>query len=471
MFMKKVFLFIACLVLSMGMQAQKTLPGLTYSKEPATLVGKIKNVSQLPQSKWYLNYVHGLGSETTADSVEMDADGTFTAKLNILYTKKVTLECGDIEAQILLTPGETTEFTYNPNKVAKKAAWTFKGPNSEFNADCANRGDEYSEYKLFADINGKGLPKLAGLDVDGYKKCVLDIYNKGAETLDADKNVGPAFKQYVKNLYQIRTFAMMTGYQAILAYANKKQQSDFTAPENYYDEVKSWPLFSQNSVLYTPYASSLKSYATSFSQFASADAVTLPESYAQLEKAQGYLTIFDNFQALTPEELAAVHDNCPDLEMEILDRNAAVKAQIEENLKNPKFVTKSIPENLAGEEVFKALIAPYKGKSLLVDFWATWCGPCKAAMKTILPVKEELWGKVNFIYVTGPSSPKATWNKMLPTIHGDHYYVTKEQWDTLLNQFESQGIPTYVIVDKDGNVVNKHIGYPGNEVMMEELTK
>jgi thiol-disulfide isomerase/thioredoxin len=130
---------------------------------------------------------------------------------------------------------------------------------------------------------------------------------------------------------------------------------------------------------------------------------------------------------------------------------------------------KNIDENLSGEDVFKALVADYKGKPVLVDFWATWCGPCRAAMKTILPVKEELADKVAFIYITGPSSPKAKWENMIPNIHGDHYYVTDTQWSALLDQFESNGIPTYVVVDKKGKVVNKYVGFPGVEVMKEAL--
>ena len=57
----------------------------------------------------------------------------------------------------------------------------------------------------------------------------------------------------------------------------------------------------------------------------------------------------------------------------------------------------------------------------------------------------------------------------IPDIHGDHYYVTESQYSELLKQFESNGIPTYVIVDREGNVKNKYIGYPGNEVMEEQL--
>jgi thioredoxin-related protein len=92
-------------------------------------------------------------------------------------------------------------------------------------------------------------------------------------------------------------------------------------------------------------------------------------------------------------------------------------------------------------------------------------------MKTIVPVKEAMADKVTFVYVTTTSSPEDTWNEMIKEIHGDHYYVTEDQWNTLLDQFESEGIPTYVIVDKEGNVVNKYVGFPGVEIVTEELGK
>ena len=69
------------------------------------------------------------------------------------------------------------------------------------------------------------------------------------------------------------------------------------------------------------------------------------------------------------------------------------------------------------------------------------------------------------------TSPKNLWQNMIPDIHGEHFYVTAEQWQTLLSQFESQGIPTYVVVDKDGNVQSKFIGFPGNDKLKEEFEK
>jgi thiol-disulfide isomerase/thioredoxin len=152
------------------------------------------------------------------------------------------------------------------------------------------------------------------------------------------------------------------------------------------------------------------------------------------------------------------------------DSLASVEANVASELPEGVMV-KSIDKAIAGEEVFKAIVADYKGKPVLVDFWATWCPPCRAAMKTIVPVKEAMADKVTFVYVTTTSSPEDTWNEMIKEIHGVHYYVTEDQWNTLLDQFESEGIPTYVIVDKEGNVVNKYVGFPGVEIVSEELGK
>jgi thiol-disulfide isomerase/thioredoxin len=130
---------------------------------------------------------------------------------------------------------------------------------------------------------------------------------------------------------------------------------------------------------------------------------------------------------------------------------------------------KQIDIALSGKDIFSSIINDHKGKPMLVDLWATWCPPCRAAMKSIIPIKEKMHGKVAFVYVTGPSSPADTWNNMIKDIHGDHYYVSEEQWNTLLNQFESQGIPTYIIVDSNGSITNTHIGFPGEELLQKEL--
>jgi len=45
------------------------------------------------------------------------------------------------------------------------------------------------------------------------------------------------------------------------------------------------------------------------------------------------------------------------------------------------------------------------------------------------------------------------------------------QWKYLSKQFSIQGVPTYIIVDKEGAVIQKHTGFPGVDTVKKELMK
>ena len=58
-----------------------------------------------------------------------------------------------------------------------------------------------------------------------------------------------------------------------------------------------------------------------------------------------------------------------------------------------------------------------------------------------------------------------------PDIHGEHYRVTAAQWNYLSKQFSIQGVPTYIIVDKEGGIIQKYTGFPGVDTVKKELIK
>lgn len=132
---------------------------------------------------------------------------------------------------------------------------------------------------------------------------------------------------------------------------------------------------------------------------------------------------------------------------------------------------KELPTGLHGEDIMKNIIAQYDGRVAIFDFWATWCGPCRMAMKQIDEIKPELQKKgVVFVYVTGETSPLADWEKMIPNIEGDHWRLTNEQWREVCQLYNIPGIPSYMVVNKKGERTYDNFGeggYPGSDVLSQ----
>ena len=152
-------------------------------------------------------------------------------------------------------------------------------------------------------------------------------------------------------------------------------------------------------------------------------------------------------------------------------KNKETKAKIEANKKLTGSKIKEVPKN-AGDKVFDAIIEKYKGKVVYVDFWATWCAPCRSGIERIKPLKEEMASEnVAFVYITNQTSPKTTYDNMIPTIKGEHYRVSADEWNILSGMFKISGIPHYVLVGKNGRVINRELGHMQNEELKTLLMK
>ena len=105
------------------------------------------------------------------------------------------------------------------------------------------------------------------------------------------------------------------------------------------------------------------------------------------------------------------------------------------------------------EKLFDEIIAKHKGKVVMVDFWNTWCGPCRGSIKAIEPWKNEEMNNddVVWIYIANESSPLTTYQTMISEIRGEHYRINDAQWSYLCDKFNIDGIPSYVLVDKKGD--------------------
>ena len=110
--------------------------------------------------------------------------------------------------------------------------------------------------------------------------------------------------------------------------------------------------------------------------------------------------------------------------------------------------------DMEGKEV---TLASLKGKVVLLDFWTTWCGPCKKAMPTIQKLSEEYAGKdVVILGVnTWEQDPEAARKYMKDK---SFTYGCLMAGDDLAKAYNVPGIPTLVIIGKDGKVVMAEVG-------------
>ena len=107
----------------------------------------------------------------------------------------------------------------------------------------------------------------------------------------------------------------------------------------------------------------------------------------------------------------------------------------------------------ASEFLAKSM-STFPNKALVLDFWATWCGPCLAEMPYSKKLHEESKGlPVEFIYLcTSANSDESTWKAKIAELKqpGIHYFVDETLENELMNLFSFSGFPNYAFIDKNG---------------------
>lgn len=99
----------------------------------------------------------------------------------------------------------------------------------------------------------------------------------------------------------------------------------------------------------------------------------------------------------------------------------------------------------------------YRGKTVLLNFWATWCPPCRAEM----PSLEEVWVKnkkdITILAVSIDEDSTANVKKFIKDGKYTFPVFHDKKGDTV-NTYLIKNIPTTYIIDKDGIIIDKIVG-------------
>ncbi len=112
----------------------------------------------------------------------------------------------------------------------------------------------------------------------------------------------------------------------------------------------------------------------------------------------------------------------------------------------------------------------YKGKVILLDFWATWCGPCKVEIPHFIEFQQKYGPKglqVVGISVDDPVDKLAPYVKEMgmnyPVLQGLGHDAVQDAYGPIL------GIPVSVMISRDGKICATHTGLTGKDVFAAEI--
>jgi peroxiredoxin len=126
----------------------------------------------------------------------------------------------------------------------------------------------------------------------------------------------------------------------------------------------------------------------------------------------------------------------------------------------PKFSLK----DLEGNDVS---LEGLKGKVVIVDFWATWCGPCIASMPAMKAAQEKLKARddVAFVFVDTWQTEEDKKQNAADFMKKNNYpfHVLLDNDNKVVADFKVSGIPTKFVIDKTGNIRFKSVGFGGSD--------
>jgi thiol-disulfide isomerase/thioredoxin len=116
-------------------------------------------------------------------------------------------------------------------------------------------------------------------------------------------------------------------------------------------------------------------------------------------------------------------------------------------------------------------LSELKGQVVMINFWATWCGPCRQEMPLLQQLQakyEPLGFTLLGINVETDSAPAQAWLKAVPV----SFPILFDRSNEVAGRFGVEGMPSSVFVDRAGNVRYVHRGYkPGDEATYADMIR
>jgi thiol-disulfide isomerase/thioredoxin len=137
--------------------------------------------------------------------------------------------------------------------------------------------------------------------------------------------------------------------------------------------------------------------------------------------------------------------------------------------------TVDVPEiSLANTEGKIIKLSDLKGKVVLVDFWASWCGPCRAENPNVVKMYQKFKNKGFTVFSVSLDEDATKWKEAITKdqLEWDYHVSDLKGWkSSVVPAFGIEGIPYTVLVNKEGKIIGKNLRGEKLEETLNELLK
>ncbi len=465
---------------------------MSNAQNTATISGTVEPLTTI-SAQLAIDRLH-LGKKIEINSAELK-NGEFHFTINLDHGYLVELTTNNIQHKIYLEPGDNLQLQI------KDSAVIFSGKGAEQNFFLKKF---YRQFKNDFDDSVQ-FPKILSSGVDVFEMSIFDNRKKQNDLFknDPDKNkFSSSFTAFIQNMISYRYWNLMFAYPIITANSNKGLIVN-GLPTVMLDGLIRVQLNNDSALISESYREFLKYYviyftsqANGFNKFTdfsiSADKkLTLAKERLKGEAYKFWLAKFtlEECGRVGPFLIKKLYTSLMEVDKEarytpVINEQCGERMAMKEEKKPEEKkarantnVSKGNDElDLTDVDGKHVSLSDFKGKVVYIDFWASWCGPCRMMMPYSKKMHEDLNDKqkkqIVFLYIS-IDGDAASWKKGIQDLGIQGVNVNSPgNWSSkACKYFQINSIPRYMIMNKKGDIVDSNAKRPADPSVLDDLMK
>ena len=456
-------------------------------KIEGTVAPEMQGNIQLRIDKTYLHRAHEINGGVIND-------GRFSLKAILERNYIIELSSKYFNIPIYVEPGDSLKI--NLTEATSDYANYLSGTGAEQNKFLQKFSKQFSD-----DFNDSlNQIKVLSSTIDAYENFLFKERKAQMDFAKGDpsrKNYSSSFNTFIDNEINYHYWKSLFAYPIINANSDTKILTVNPLPDIMLENFDKVKLNNDTAMICDSYRDFLKYYiiystskANEFKKFKDPKVSSDRKYNVAREKLEGNIFLYwlsrftiEEYLKLPPSTVKGLLVSLKDADVgNIYFSNVndlcIAKANQPDNIDDQKPAGK-IDGSEAGLLDLKGkpvTFAKLKGKVVYIDFWASWCGPCRKMMPFSKQMHEQLTDKqkkdIVFLYIS-IDADTASWRKAMIDlgIEGTHFISPGNWGSKVCRYFNISSIPRYMIMNKAGDIVDYNAKRPADPAVLEQLIK